>query len=160
MADRGKYQAYAALLDRIRSINGSAGGFHTDLGGRVYEKLILPGIDVEVKMPYACVPMVDDEDIIRTEGQLVEVRWPATVYLFVAEQDTSGLNPTAPKQCADLRDDVLKALLGDWTLGGKAQDVKLATIRTLAGADDADYGEVQFPLIVHQIFGRDDLGPT
>ena len=147
MAQRGRYQAYSQLITVLKGINGATGGYWTNLGGRVYRRLILPE-ETPPAYPYLCLPLVDDApDPEHTERGLI-LSWTQFIFGFVEELKTEEGDAGSPDLVMKLQDDITRALLNNITLGGKVQDLSLVAggNSVAAVSADDDYGEFAMPV--------------
>lgn len=139
----GKWLAINAAKSTIATINGSAGGFKRDLGGRVYTRLVTPEEIGEETKPYCCLPLDQDGETLQTPGTVTESRWRLTAWFFLDEVgDSDPRNSPAVQEAAELRDDIVRAFLLDPTLGGQVDSCEVTAINSQAGVS-SDYAEIQ-----------------
>jgi len=137
----------------MKGINGSTGGYHTNIGGRVYTKLWLPE-EEKLTLPYLCVPLMEPAaELTWDEDDIVRDAWTVRVFGFVAETASSEVEGQAALAAAALRDDIVRAFIADTTLGGTVDVGRLLGWDIDAGVDnEVPYGyvEVAFRLEQHQ----------
>lgn len=156
MIDSSKFAGYEALLNRLRGITGPA--YALDLGGRVYPRLILP-VEGRPKLPYLCVPLIDEAERYEIEQTHVKAMWNVRLYGFVEETASELMEADSVRAVCNLRDDVFRALIPDWTLGGAVRDLTPIGATSFAGEGDASegYGEFQMVLEIMQMFSQESL---
>lgn len=151
---KGKYAALQALQQRLKLINGN--GYHNDIGGRVYTKLITP-MDERVPMPYLCIPLIGPDSNFVTVNQHVQQTWLQKIYGYVAEPGR-GLVGTEAEQRLDLLErDVTSVLMGDWSIKGTVN--RDSTILGANSWTEGDWGEMQMDLGLSLRIARDSIGP-
>lgn len=156
-----KYQAIDGLRERLKIINGGT-EYHFDLGRRVYSKLILPNEDGKRSYPYLCVPLIEEAQVyVTVEETWIHTTWQQIIYGFVGETTPGKISAATVDAISKLHDDIIKALMYDWTLGGVVgMDTKVLGNMSWAGAgDEENYGELQMVVQLSIRFSRDELGP-
>ena len=164
MAKRSRWLAHARLIQVLKGINGVGGGYHTDLGSRVYQKYIRPVGSTHPKLPYICVPLVN------TAPQLEHVSptwfrhtWTLPVMAFVAESNVGAYESAAIEALYHLGEDVYRAVMQDPTLSGTAQEVTFLSGALEEGGispfDGLPYADAVIPIQLSIVFGLDVLGP-
>lgn len=122
MSRRGKRAAHEALVARLKTINGAAGGYATNLEGRVFDVLLFPDESPDIRKPYMCVVLGEpDKDPInhRTATERDDLY---DLYFWAPEESSDATQSTALGAGEDWEDDVLMCLRQDWTLGGVCHD--------------------------------------
>ena len=158
MPNRSTDQANANVIARLKLINGSTGGYWTNLENRVFNRLWLPE-DRKAPLPYACVVMADDDLAYEfNQGDLVYATWTLKVFGFAPETTTKRTDGDGPRNIARLHDDVLKALLSDWTFDGAVDDSTIVG-GTRSGGVLARYGEMSLDLRLKAYLSVQGLGP-
>lgn len=159
LANRGKHKAIDGMVARLQTINGAPGGYNHNLGGRVYTTLITPEEQTDPTLPYCCVILVDDNQSYDHQDTWVETEFDLAVFGYVAETSPAFMNSQAVRATAKLHDDIVRAILGDLSLGGAVRDTMLRSASSSAGvrATEPDYGEVVVIPRVKQVFTRDEL---
>lgn len=149
------WEAHAALVDRLKTINGI--GYWHNLSGRVYTRFVDPTSGQT--FPYVCVPLdaEDGGDYPMVEPTVVQTSQSVTIVGFVPESSSAVRDSQAVEAALKLRDDILKAVMSDWTLGGKVND--LTPVRHRAGAGFLDYGFAEVTVRWALMQGLDNLGP-
>lgn len=151
-----KWTAIQGLITVLKGINGT--GFHTDLGGRVYTRLITPEDKVKVTFPYACVPILFGEQVTEHEGLVTKRKWRQPVFCFVRAPEPQSRESATAEAAANLEDDIFRAVMLDDTLGGTVADAQIVDIASQAGVL-RQYGEVQVYIDLLQVFDPSDLAP-
>lgn len=167
---RGGALALTALFDRLKTINGSPGGYYSDIGQRVYVGLQRPQ---EPRgghgYPYFCL-MIDDSgtpgesrDAKVRQGHL-DVR----VFGFVqAGNALASVTGSTAEAVANLYDDIERAIMNDggksWDLGSTYLDNVDITDRQLISeqrADDNLPARVEVLVRLSYSYARANLGPS
>lgn len=162
MATVSKWAALQALQTALKAIRGPAAGYYYSVEGRVFLSMVIPGDDAAaVPFPYICVPLIGEDPEILIDDTYVNVKWHARIHVFVAEQPLAVGEFASVEAAAKIHDDVWKALMADWTLGGAVRDSGVVDVQSAAGVlpDEMPYGEVMFDLLIYQKFARADIGP-
>lgn len=159
MAKRSRWLAHQALVTVLKGINGGS-TYHTDLGNRVYTRLFVPGDPVVVPMPYLCLPLYGDAPRYQDDDTFLVTSWTVNIHGYVPEPAQASLDSTAVVNCYHLVEDIYKALLGNQTLNGTVNNLKVLDGGFgLAGVDLNPYGEFHVPLELTLFLGVDVLGP-
>lgn len=158
---RGKYEAYSALVDVLTGINGDTGGYYHDLSTRVRTSWQTPEeVGDRVYEPYLCLPFDgNSEQVEAIQSQIYKTTWRQNIYGYVAEGSSELATSSAIEAVCHLRDDILRALMADLTLGGRVRESRIATLETTAGIG-LGYGTVMLEIIFEEWFTRDQLGPV
>ena len=156
-----KWTAHQKLLERLRAINGSPGGYWHNLESRVYPVWASPAERAELTLPFMVVPLLGEETTYALEGRHVRRDWTWVVWAFLAEQASNDLETSQVEAVTKLEDDLVRALSSDYTLGGSVLSLDIGVPTSIAGLRPGghDYGEVRFPLRLTQVFQRSQLGP-
>ncbi len=161
MALRGYWRIYAQLITILKGINGPAGGYWTDLEGRVFTRLIRPEDADQVVRPYLCVPLVQTAPAYETEETSTQETRRQGIWGFVDELrrdfDTDG-----NERILKLGDDIFRAVSLDYTLGETAQDSRFVSGGEEIGGvmPDDDWAELEKVLEIDDRFAPEDLGPN
>jgi hypothetical protein len=157
MAKRGTWDIITAFRDRLKEIQGPGAGYWLDLGSRVYTREITP--DRGTTLPYALLTLTieDPATFPRIEEGVVEREQILTVVVFVPETLAATTESTAMEYAAKIQDDITKALMKDWRLGGKVDDTRPGTARVNAG--DGPWGVVLVQVAFRQRQDVESLGP-
>lgn len=156
---RAKHLVLDEVVERLVGVT-TANGYWLDAGGRVFTRMVLPE-ESDVALPYFCVVLAqEDETFPSIEQNRVESTWAFEVWAFVGERlDDARITSTAIDACK-ARDDIVRALMQDWTLGKSCADSKPVSCSSVAGTGgQPDYGEVILRWQVYQIEQREDMGP-
>lgn len=159
MPEKGMYQAVEALRTVLKGIDGI--GYHFNLENRVYRQLNVPEAGGEsLRMPYLCLPKVDDSPQYVPHDRHVEIRFRQVVYGYVADPDTEGVDSLGPERVDKLHDDVLKAVRLNAKLNGNAQNCEvIAGGGASAGIfPDEFYGELVMHVEIFLTVDTSDLG--
>ena len=159
MAGRATFSAYEALITRIRGING-APTYHHNLEGRVYQRLFFPN-EKALKLPYACVPALDAEAAIGdNEGPLEQALFVIPGFLFVPDTLSSEAQSEGGSLALKAFDDVVAALMTDWTLGGTCEETRIVGWAVAAGeVPDLAWGVTRVDIQIRAHLGQEFLGP-
>lgn len=168
---RGTHQAFKALYERLREINGATGGYWHDVGGRVYARLIQPGEAAAPQEPYVCLALRDDGAIEIAGPEYVRTTIDVDVYGFPKATAASDIENCSSVTVAKLYDDILKCLMPTnderpyWHLGEPTivSDVRFTSKRLMAEQVEADTGSVpahvRLTVSIDVINHPDLLGP-
>ena len=160
MPDRGSHEPAAALITLLKTINGGP-TYWSDVGDRVYNRLVPPEDTRITKFPYFCVPTLDDKPVyLEPDGgtHLVH-QWDQPVFGFV--RDTAGtksLNSNAQEQLLKLHDDFMKLWFTDHTWNGTVEDSLPVAGPRHAGIL-SKYGEFVISLQMKSFLSFQGLGP-
>lgn len=149
-------RAYANLVELFKVIRGAP--YYTDLGGRVYRRLLVPG-DTRLVMPYLCLVMTGEPvQYEEDEGRGLRVVREVALFGFCPEPSNTEVNGVAADRCLDLHDDILKAWLADQTLQGAAYSTKWTGGSQISGMTET-YAELQMRLQIVQWLCPEGIGP-
>ena len=158
MGYMGTARAYRNLIALLEGINGTTGGYYTDLSGRVYRRLLTPA-DLKLAKPYVCVVMTgQDFDYREDEGRGFRLHWELEIFGFVDETINTEVHGVAGENTLNLHDDIVKAWFADQTLGGAANQTFLKGGGAIAGMDEK-YGELQMRVEIVQWLTPEGIGP-
>lgn len=156
-----KWAAVAALKTQLLKVVGQAAGFRSDIGSRVYDRLIVPEDGVEIARPYICMPLLSEDQSYDVEDKLIKTQWTHRVHIFVDETQSEPDKTSSAEALADMHDDIVKTLMEDWTLGGAVKDLTILGANTFpATSPDDRYGELVMDIQLTQWFQRSELGVT
>jgi hypothetical protein len=160
---RVKYAAIEGAIEALSKLHGPS-EFYTDLDGRIYTRLAYPDEDAELKLPYACVCLADDDARDNLdEDRTFDVSFTVSIFVFLPESPESATKSAALEAACNAENDLRKTLGEDPTLGGRVQQSKIVRSSTTAGFggdEDVAFGLVELDFEVRQIFGVADLGPS
>jgi hypothetical protein len=164
MSAISKWNAYQALMARVKTITGEAAGYWINLDGRVYPVWMGPAENPELELPYACMPLQGETTVYRVSGPgFIEREWTWNLNFFVDELMMDPMDTSQVELVTKLEDDLVRALTEgwDWTLGGAVHDLNFGEPEAVGGArlGGRDYGELVFPIRLTQRFQRSELGP-
>lgn len=160
MPDVSSAKAFRAIVDRIKTIQGSTSGHFTNLEGRVYTRHWLPENN-KPAMPYVCIPMVTpagapDND----EGNLIRNVFEVTLIGYIPERSSADDETSTIEEQLGLLDDIFDVFMQDWTLGGQAQETSIAGWDLAAGEPPvAGYARMVVRVRVKQYLSDQVLGP-
>ena len=159
VARHSKHAAFNAIIARLKLLRGGT-AFHTDLGDRVFPALVEPEAGVNLKMPYACFPLVDEFTYEMTQRGAV-MQWSGQVHVFVPETAADALQSTSSVTAAKAHDDLAELFLQDDTLDGTVAGVELLGGNTEAGVylGGTNYGEILFRMRFTHFLDGSVLGP-
>lgn len=157
--------AITALVSKLSAINGTAGGYYHDLGGRIYAREVDPQTD-SPSMPCACVILANKPEFEPQEGRWISARITPTVIGFLAESDLLDAAGSSQVAALNFIEDVTRALMPaaaeQWNLGNsQIEDVMIDPRSVTVGLiDQREYCIVPIDVRVTIRFSRADLGPS
>ncbi len=161
-AMKGKWDAIQKLTTLLKSQIVGPPSFHLDIGGRVYNRLVLPHEHEGILLPYLCVPVLLEAQSYPAFDRLTQTQWQQEIMCFVTEaaaHDT--LKTTGARDICHIHDDVIKAILSDIDLGGFLNaPMQLTSNDSISGVTDEDFAENSMKFQMGMNFGKDDLGPA
>jgi hypothetical protein len=173
---REPLDAYTALFNRLKTINGAAGGYYHDFsdGARIITRRRLPSTPGAPMTPFLCLPLEDTGPIDTTDefaaGAMCTTRQPVYFFWTVSELDGVGVE-SSPVTGFKLLSDLLRCLMPAadapwWNYGAGSQWIHDVSIVSKRLASEVDMVE-GFPaahgvLVVElkQLFTRGQLGPS
>ena len=163
VAKRSRWLAHQRLVTVLRGINGAGGGYHTDLGNRVFTKYIRPVASTHPALPYLCVPLVNSNPRVEHDSTWLKHAWTIPIMCFVAEPNVGAFDSDAIAALYHLGEDVYRAVMLDPTLNGTVNPVSFLS----GGIDEAGispfdgmpYADSIIPLDLSIFLGLDVLGP-
>ena len=158
---KGKWDSMTKLIELLKGQIVGAPGFYHDLEGRVFNRLITPGEHDDLKLPFLCVPLIEEAQTYPVLDRLTQTQWEATVYAFASDRLAHDmLDSEGPRDISHLHDDVVKAFLSDCTLGKTLNaPITILSCNSISGTDDEAYSEFQMRIQLALNFSKDDLGP-
>lgn len=164
---RGAYLAYKALFDAYKTLNGATGGYYTNLGSRVYPRLIFPDQLGQNALPYACLPLMSEQPPREVNGRhVVDVlRQKCVIFLAGAERSMDPSVSTVRK-VLDAYDDQMRLIMPtaeppQWRSGTAIQEISMVGKSLRAGLPDGiEWGESWVTWDLVYIYGRENLGPA
>jgi len=154
--------ALEKIAEKLMGIRGSASGYFSDLGGRVYTVLVPPDANANIQTPYACLVPVGDGRPSSLDGiqQGEEHVWTARLYVFLRDDEANRLTSPIGAELADLEEDILKAIMTDVTLGKTVNHARVLAYEDSAGLKPGeDYGECMFVVECRQYLDVEVMGP-
>lgn len=144
---KGMYRLFRALYDRVKEINGTAGGYWHDLGGRVKPRLVMPGQPGADSYPFACVVLRDEGSLDDGVNGAILAAVECDVYIWPQMNASDDIELCSAVDTAKWGDDLLRCLIPSsseapwWTLGEAAyiQDVTLVS-KEMIGQQATDGG--------------------
>lgn len=159
MPDRGRWTQHAALVALLDDIAGGA-DYHTNLEGRVYSRLVVPGDQAGITLPFLCVPVDAAATVQESEGGWASWSYAVTIHGFVDDPSSDSLAGTeGAKAAAQLLDDVVKKCLANPTISGTCSASSIVGWEIWGPTSDAPYGEIQVRLAVQVTASGESLGP-
>jgi hypothetical protein len=163
VAKRSRWLAHQRLVTVLRGINGAGGGYHLDLGNRVYTKYIRPVGSTHPALPYICVPLVNSNPRVEHDNTTIKHTWTLPIMAFVAEPNVGAFDSDAIAALYHLGEDVYQAVMKDPTLNGTVAPVSFVS----GGIDEAGispfdgmpYADAIIPIDLSIYLGLDVLGP-
>ncbi len=158
---RGMYDSHAGLKAALLGINGSGGGYWHDLASSVFETMVTPDDEQGLPDVYLCVPFLDMSEVfLEQDEHSVRCISRFTIYGFTRDGKDSPTETDTVRLVSRLRDDIIKLLLNDHTLGATVVTAELGSGSYLAGLGSGEYGEIQMDVQITQIVDVNDLGPA
>ena len=159
--NQNRSDAYVGLLAWLRGINGLAGGYFYDLTSQVFTRLELPSDNVAIELPYLAIPLEGAVERVDEQNEThVRLSWLQPIHGFAPNNSVCDPDPREVDNVSilRLRDDVLRRLLLDPTLGGKVTTSEVESV-TIFGPEAAfAYGELTVTLRVYSWAAAHDLG--
>lgn len=155
---RHKHEARVALIDLLKGINGSP--YWTNFEGRVYTRLFTPDDDNGIARPFGILRQSAPSSSPLTE-RLADRAWRFRFHAYFHDnRDSDARDTSAATLCDKLEDDLVRALLLNPFLGGKADEVDLEAVYPYYGDDVYSYAEVVADIKVVQRVDANVLGPA
>lgn len=156
-----KWDAISSVVAAVKTINGVTDGFNIDLANRVYSRMFTPPEQPTVMLPYCCIPLDQEAETIEYEGLSFTSTWRIAGWAFLSDNPESDvLNSAGAEAAAKFRDDLLRAIMADQSLGGTAINCEVASVDTFEGSTGDPTTWVQFTISFEQIGGAADLVPA
>lgn len=156
-----KWDAISSVVAAVKTINGVTDGFNIDLANRVYSRLFTPPEQPTVMLPYCCIPLDQEAETIEYEGLSFTSTWKIAGWAFLSDNPESDvLNSAGAESAAKFRDDLLRAIMADQSLGGTTINCEVASVDTFEGSVGDPTTWVQFTISFEQIGGAADLVPA
>lgn len=161
-------QSYIAVINAVKGINGLAGGFHHDLGGRVLSRLLWPSDAGAPKTPYVCVVLEwGSGGFPEVHEDFTRIVLPLSIVGYVPMDELASIATSSEIRALNLLEDMMKAILPAqppywWTLPGaiRIQNISFRNHEiTPAEEDGIQFIEIQLGVDVEVRFTRSDLGP-
>lgn len=163
VAKRSRWLAHQRLIAVLKGINGAPGGFHTDLGSRVFQKYIRPVGGTTPPLPYICVPLVNTAPRVEHEGTFIRHTWTLPIMLFVAETNVGAYDSAGIASLYHLGEDVYRAVMLDPALSGTVRPVSFVSGGIEEGGvspfDGLPYADAVIPIELSIDLALDVLGP-
>lgn len=164
---RTSYRAYKALFDAYLTVAGSAAGFWNDLGGRVYSDLIYPDKLGHASLPYACLPMADEQPPLDVQARhlLDTIRVDCVIFVAGNARSTDPDRSTLRAVLNAYEDHKQLLVPGDnmrsvVTESGDLQNAEIVKKGNRSGLPDGiDWGEAWITVDLHYAQDYADLGP-
>jgi len=155
------FDSWEGLRNALRDdINGSTGSYWNNFSA----DSVLDTIQTPDEMPglpdtYLCVPFLEEsEAFIEQDEHAMRAVSNHTIFGFVRDSKEDPTETDTVRLVSRLRDDIVRLLLTDHTLGGTVQTSRLVSATYLAGLGDASYGELQVVVEITQIVDLNDIG--
>lgn len=158
---RGAYRAYKAVFDAYLGIAGQASGYYTDLGGRVYPRILKPDQMGQAALPYACLALFTEDAPAAIFERHMRDRIRIQCVIFVAGNERSMDPETSTvRAVADAFEDQRQMFLR-WTPTEAVQSLTPYRHQLYAGVPDGiDWGEAWMTFDAEYFCSADDLGPN
>jgi hypothetical protein len=163
VAKRSRWLAHQRLVTVLKGINGPGGGYHVDLGQRVYTKYIRPVGSTAPPLPYLCVPLVNSAPRVEHDGTWIKHTWTLPIMAFVGEPNVGALTAESIETLYHLGEDVYQAVMRDPTLNNTVNPVSFVSGAIeeagISPFDGMQYADAVIPLELSIFLGLDVLGP-
>jgi hypothetical protein len=163
VAKRSRWLAHQRLIAVLKGINGPGGGYHLDLGNRVFTKYIRPVGSTHPALPYLCVPLVNSAPRVEHDGTWLRHTWTVPIMAFVAESNVGAYDADSISALYHLGEDVYQAVMRDPTLNNTVNPVSFVSGAIeeagIAPFDGLPYADAVIPLELSIFLGLDVLGP-
>ena len=156
---KGLHDTWDGLRDALDGINGSTGGYWHDFSGAVLEKTVLPEEMPGLPPIYLCVPFDDVSESFEEQDQHA-VKSVTNFVVLVFARDSKE-DPTATetiKFLSRVRDDVMRLVLTDHTLGGTVWTSRLVSANHVGANEAGEYGVSEIIIAVTQLADLGDIG--
>jgi hypothetical protein len=160
---RGLQVVYAALFNRLKTLNGAPGGYNYTLASRVIPRLVLPDEPGAPVMPYVCLPLSDNGPFLEQGERALRVALRQQIVAFLPESVDDTMANSAAYQALLIQSDLQRCLWpasgGVWDLGdASVEDVQFVTKETTAGQNDGiPFSEISITVDVITRYSREDL---
>lgn len=163
VAKRSRWLAHQRLVQVLKGINGAAGGYHLDLGNRVFTKYIRPVGSTHPALPYLCVPLVNTAPRVDHDNTHLKHTWTLPIMAFVAEPNVGAYDSDAIAALYHLGEDVYRAVMQDPTLNNTVAPISFVSGGVEEGGispfDGLPYADAVIPIDLSIYLGLDVLGP-
>src|SRR5262245_10845591 len=153
------YTAWAGLFAGLKTISTGGGYWNTFNSANVFGPLVKPDDQAELPATYLCIPFYDDEETFSDQQRGAMAEWVQTSFAFVRDTKYSDSETATIEKVAKVRDDLVRYVLKNPTLGGTVDEVVfVAGGRTAGHGRDHRYGEYQLYLRMRQYLDENTLG--
>lgn len=163
VAKRSRWLSHQRLVTILKGINGAPGGYHLDLGSRVFTKYVLPLGSTHPAFPYICIPLVHSAPQIEHDATWLRCTWTLPIMCFVAEPNVGALDSDAHALLYHLIEDVWQAVMRDPYLNNTVASTTFLSNPIeesgISPFDGMQFANAIIPLQLSQVFGLDVLGP-
>jgi hypothetical protein len=165
----GMHYAYKALYERLKTINGAAGGYHHDLSDgatRVLSRDHPPGTNAPAR-PYICLPVEDDGPIGENEDS-VRVTLHQPIVIYPREKIGPIQDPIDSSGAVDVlkwQDDIMRCLMPPsdapvWNLGeGRIEELGFVSKRAFSEKHEGMAPFIEIVVSLTMTLTREELGP-
>lgn len=153
---KGKWDGIQGIVTLLKTIAGAP--YNSDLGSRVYTRLITPEDSKAIAYPWICIPPRGRE-LSEPTGRMVTRSWDIEAFCFLKEDESTTNRETAAGEAASkLSDDIHAALLDADYKPNNVDDIEVLSMDIEAGVL-TDYAELRIVFRVRQDVDSDDLAP-
>ena len=158
---RGMFNGWTGLSNSLKAITGAPGGYWNDFSAAVFENLVQASDSQEMPDVYLCIPFAGDQERYEDqENRSLTCIWRQTIWAFVRDTKQHPTSTGTIELVSKIRDDLVRRILLDPTLGGTVQEIRLLEGFRIGGAEAHDgYGYLELDVEIEQIIGAADLGP-
>jgi len=154
------FDSWTGLRNALAGINGSTGGYwYSFNAASVLDTIVLPEDGHGLADPYLCLPMLEESEVFNeTEQHGIRAVSNHTIFAFVRDSKEDPTETDTVKYVSQLRDDILRLILTDNTLGGTVFESRPVSAVHVAGLGNAQYGELQLTVEITQLVDLNDIG--
>jgi len=158
MPGRRTSDAQTNLMAMLATIQGSP-NYWTNIVSPVTNRLIVPSSKL-IQMPYLSVVQVQDAPTYdEQDGDHIRQRWKLRIFGYVEDTSSDAGFSSGPSAISDLRDDVMRVLLTDWTLKGAVDNLEVIPSDGASGGVLGGWAEFEILLECWSYLSPEGLGP-
>jgi hypothetical protein len=154
------FDSWTGLRNALAGINGSTGSYwYSFNAASVLDTIVLPEDGQGLADPYLCLPMLEESEVFsETDQHGIRAVSNHTIFGFIRDTKDNPVETETVKLVARLRDDILRLILTDNTLGGTVFECRPVSAVYVAGLGGVQYGELQLSVEITQVVDLNDIG--